>query len=134
MLPAGKRILIPRLTDYMPNIAIHGYSPLESPQLQIKLVDQIVDSNGWVLHEKQVSPFSYEIRFELELANIVEMYSALQRTGVQLTRVAHRALTEMCLCRQYLPDPEQIVTITLRVGMMQEENLRFRRFLRSHPA
>ncbi len=119
----------------MSNIAIHGYSPLETPQLQMRLMDQILDSNGWVLEEKQLSPFSYEIRFELELGNIVEMYSALQRTGVQLTRVAHQAMTEICLCRKHLPEQEfQMVIITLRVGLMQEENLRFRRFLRSHPA
>ncbi len=120
----------------MPTLAIHGYSPLESPQLQIKLVDQIVDSFGWVLAEQQVSPFVYQICFELELSNIVEMYSALQRTGVQLTRVAHRALTEVCNCQKHLPalEQQQIVTITLRVGMMQEENLRFRDFLRSQPA
>ncbi len=120
----------------MSNIAIHGYSHLESPQLQIRLVDQIIDSNGWVLEEKQLTPFSYEIRFELELGNIVEMYSALQRTGVQLTRVAHRSMTEVCLCQKHLPEQEQfqMVIITLRVGLMQEENLRFRSFLRCHSA
>ena len=119
----------------MSMIAIHGYSPLESPQLQMRLMDQILDSNGWVLEEKQLTPYSYEIRFELELGNIVEMYSGLQRTGVQLTRVAHQAMTEICLCKQHLPEQEfQMVIITLRVGLMQEENLRFRRFLRSQPA
>ncbi len=120
----------------MHDISIHGYSPLESPKLQIKLVDQIVDSGGWVLGEKQLSPFSYQIRFELEIGNIVEMYGALQRAGVQFTRTAHFALAEMCTCQKYLPEPEQmqIVTITLRVGMLQEENTRFRNFLRSRPA
>ncbi len=120
----------------MPNISINGYSPLESPKLQIKLVDQIVDSSGWVLEERQISPISYQIRFELEMSNIVEMYSALQRAGVQFPRTAQRALTEMCLCQKYLPDPEQthILTITLRVGTLQDENLRFRRFMRARPA
>ena len=120
----------------MPNIAIHGYSPLESPQLQVKLVDQILYCRGWVLEEKQLSPLSYQIRFELELSNMMEMYGALQRTGVQFTRTAHRALTEMCLCQKHLPEAEQmqVVTILLRVGLLQEENVRFRRFLRSRPA
>lgn len=122
--------------EHMHDIAIHGYSSLEPPQLQVRLVDQILDCRGWVLEEKQLTPLSYQIRFEVELWNIVEMYSALQRTGVQFTRTAHRALTEMCLCQKHLPEPEQIqiITITLRVGMLQEENVRFRRFLRSRPA
>ena len=120
----------------MPNIVIHGYSPLEPPQLQVRLVDQILDCSGWVLEEKQLTPFSYQIRFELELGNMMDMYGALQRTGVLLTQTAHRALTEMCLCQKHLPEPEQmqIVSITLRVGLIQEENIRFRRFLRSRPA
>lgn len=119
----------------MPNIVIHGYSPLESPQLQVRLVDHILDCRGWVLDEKQVTPLSYQIRFELELYNIVEMYSALQRAGLLLTQTAHRALTEMCLCQKHLPEREQyqIVTVSLRVGLVQEENMRFRHFLRSRP-
>jgi hypothetical protein len=119
----------------MPSILIHGHSPLEPSQLQIRLVDQILDCCGWVLEEKQLSPLSYQIRFELELKNIVDIYGALQRTGVHLTRTAHRAMTELCLCQKYLPAAKQlqIVTLTLRVGLLQEENVRFRCFLRARP-
>jgi hypothetical protein len=120
----------------MPSIAVHGYSALESPRLQIRLVDNIVDSQGWVLEEKQVSSVSYQIRFEVEMENVVEMYGALQRAGVQFPRSAQRAFTEMCLCNKFQSDPEQmpILTITLRVGTLQEENMRFRKFLRSSAA
>jgi hypothetical protein len=114
---------------------IHGHSSCEPSQLQIRLVDQILDCNGWVLEEKQVTPLSYQIRFEVELGDIMEMYGSLQRSGVHLTRTAHRALTELCLCQRHLPPAGQlqVVTITLRVGLMQEENMRFRSFLRARP-
>ncbi len=120
----------------MPSIAIHGYSALESPKLQIRLVDHLVDSKGWVLEEKQVSSVAYQIRFEVEMDNVVEMYSALQHAGVQFPRTAQRAFTEMCLCKKFSSDPDliQILTITLRVGTLHEENMRFRKFLRSSAA
>ena len=120
----------------MPSIAIHGYSALQSPKLQIRLVDHIVDSKGWVLEEKQVSSVAYQIRFEVEMDNVVEMYSALQHAGVQFPRTSQRTFTEMCLCNKFSSDPDlmQILTITLRVGTLHEENLRFRKFLRSNAA
>ncbi len=118
----------------MLHIAIHGYSSTDQAELQALLVQLVVDCGGWILEEKPLSLVAYNLRFEVSLSNIVELYGALQQTGIQFTPVAHRALAEMCLCQQHLSEDDdvQFVSIDLHVGTLAEENMRFRRVVRQH--
>ena len=118
----------------MLKIALHAYSTVDEMELEGRLVQAVVDCRGWILEEKAVSITGYRLRFEVGLADIAEVYAALQQLGLQLTPMAHRALTEMCLCRKHLPpsDEPQIVLIDLYVGMLDEARTRFRSFLQRH--
>ena len=118
----------------MLKIALHGYSPIGQTELQGSLLQLVVDCHGWILDERPISLNSYRLRFEVGLVEILDLYGSLQQTGLQLTPMAHRALTQMCLCRKHLPATEepQIVSIDLYVGTLEEEHIRFRRFVRIH--
>jgi hypothetical protein len=118
----------------MPKISLYAYSSMEQAELQARLVQLIVDCGGWVLEEKTRSVGGYGLRFEVALSEIAEVYSALQQSGILLTSVAHRSLTEMCLCSKHLKrDEAQIVSVHLHVGMMRQEDVRFRRFVLREP-
>ena len=120
----------------MLKIALHGYSTVDEMELESRLVQAVVDCRGWILEEKAVSITGYRLRFEVGLEEIADLYAALQQLGLHLTPMAHRELTEMCLCRKHLPptDEAQIVLIDLYVGMLDEARTRFRNFLRIHSA
>jgi hypothetical protein len=118
----------------MLKIALHGYSSVDQLELEGRLIQIVVDCRGWILEEKSISVTGYRLRFEVGLVDIPDLYGGLQEAGLQLTPLAHRALTEMCLCRKHLPptDDVPIVSIDLYVGILDEERLRFRRFVRMH--
>jgi len=120
----------------MLKIALHGYTSVAPVEVESRLTQVVLDCCGWILEEKPVSVSAYRLRFEVGLADIQDLYASLQQAGLQLTPMAHRALTEMCLCRHHLPPggEAQIVSIDLYVGTRDEEGIRFRRFVRMHPA
>jgi len=116
--------------------SIHGYCRTEQEELRAQLVQLVTEHHGWILEDKLLSPTAYQLRFEVALYDIVEVYAAFQQTGVHLTPSAHRALTEMCLCQKHLAEEMdvQIVTIEMHVTSLEEESIGFRRLLRSHSA
>ncbi len=118
----------------MLKIALHGYSSIGQLEFEAQIVQAVVDCRGWILEEKATSITSYRLRFEVGLQEIPDLYGALQQAGLQLTPMAHRALTEMCLCRKHLPpsDDVQVVSIDLYVGTLDEERIRFRQFVPMH--
>ena len=117
----------------MLKIALHSYSSIDQMEIEGRLAQIVVDCRGWILEEKATSLTAYRLRFEVALADIPDLYGCLQQVGLQLTPMAHRALTEMCLCRKHLPmEDEQVVSIDLHVGTLDEERIRFRRFVRMH--
>ncbi len=118
----------------MLKIALHGYSSIEQLELQGRLVQLVLDCHGGIVDERPMSLTAYRVRFELALADVADLYGSLQQAGLHLTPLAHRALTEMCLCRKHLPGTQeaQIVSIDLYVGTLDEERVRFQRLVRTY--
>ena len=118
----------------MLKIALHSYSSVEQVELQECLFQVVVDCHGCIFDERPMSLTAYRLRFEVSLADIPDLYGSLQQVGLHLTPMAHRALTEMCLCRKHLPPTReaQIVSIDLYVGTLDEEHRHFQRFVRMH--
>lgn len=115
----------------MLNIALHAYSSIEQVELQARLLHVVLECHGWVLEEKPPSLSAYRLRFEVGLSSIAELYGALQQAELQFTPVAHRALTEVCLCQKHLSENAEIriVSIDLHVAMSDAEHVRFRRLV-----
>ncbi|MHB8302731.1 MAG: hypothetical protein ACYDC6_07855 [Acidobacteriaceae bacterium] len=120
----------------MLRISVHGYSIEEQAEVQAMLLQLVVDRHGWILEEHRLSATAYRLRFEVGLFDIVEVYGALQQTGLQFTPSTHRALSEMCLCQKHLTEDEevQIVTVDLQVTKAEDEALRLQRFRRPYPS
>ena len=120
----------------MLSIALHGYSVIDRLELESRLAQAVSDCRGWIVDEKSVSITGYRLRFEIALVDIADLYGALQQVELQFTPLAHRALTEMCLCRKHLvsrPQEEtRIVSIDLYVGVLDVDRIRFGHFLQMH--
>lgn len=118
----------------MLKIFIHGYNSSEQSEIRALLLQLVIDRHGWVVEENTSPASQYRLRFEIALFDIMEVYGALQTTGIQFTPLAHRALTEMCLCQKHLSDSHEVQTVTvdLRVTTQEEERVHFQRFVRPH--
>lgn len=99
----------------MPTICLHIRSPLEAEDLRAQLVRFVLHGKGWVLEEKTSAPAGYSMRFEMPMAGIAGFYMALQEHGLLLTAVAHRRLTEMCLCDKHLAPTDEARLVAVHV-------------------
>ncbi len=65
-------------------------------------ITEAVDrAGGWILDRRTMAAHALELRIELQVRALIDVYAAVVSSGVELTREAHMLLTERCLCRQY---------------------------------
>lgn len=67
-----------------------------------------------------------EIRLEIQLRSILDLYASIVSCGLELTRSGHLALTDLCSCRKNLAsvaDVGQVVTIRLEISFLEDVTL-----------
>jgi len=115
-------------------VDLHGYSYLDRQGLLPQLVTSFTNCGGWILERKTTSATKIEFRLEIQLRGIVDLYSSLVSSGVELTRNTHALLTDLCTCRHNLSrtvDPAaaarypagQVLTIRLEVNFLEDVTL-----------
>ena len=105
---------------------LKGYCYGERETLLPQLSTAFTDCGGWVLERRTTSSTSIEYRFEIQLAGILELYGAMVEMGLELTRIAHAVLTDLCVCRQHMTrsvDPCQILTLHLEISFLTDVTL-----------
>jgi hypothetical protein len=110
----------------MHTLDLQGYSYQERQGLLPNLTSAFTLCGGWVLERKTLSATSMEFRLEIQLRAIVELYSQLVATGVELTRTAHQTLTDLCACRHHLAlsaEPNQVLSIRLELSFLEDVTL-----------
>ena len=96
----------------------HGLLPL--------LTTAFSNCGGWMLERKTLSPTHMEFRIEIQLRSILDLYSAIVATGVELNRAGHHSLTGLCNHRRHLSlatELGQIVAIRLELNFLDEMTL-----------
>jgi hypothetical protein len=123
-----------QVRDKMLKISIDGFSAAGQTGVQKMLLQLVMDRHAWGVEEDLSTACVYRLRFEFALFDIVEVYGALQRTGIQFTPEAHRALTQVCVCEKYFADSTEVkmVTVDLQVTSREELRVHFQNFARSH--
>lgn len=105
---------------------IQGFSYEERNSLLPTLTLALADCGGWLLCRKTLSPSMMEIRLEIQLRSIVDLYASIISSGLELTRAGHLALTDLCTCRKNLATPAdlgQVVTIRLEISFLEDITL-----------
>ena len=105
---------------------LQGYSYQDRQGLLPNLTSAFSQSGGWVLERKTISATSMEFRIEIQLHGIVELYSSLVGTGLELTRATHATLTALCNSRKHLArshQPGQLVSIRLGLSFLEDVTL-----------
>ncbi len=111
----------------MPTLDLQGYSYQDRTGLLPELTSALTHSGGWVLERRTLSATTMEFKLEIQLRGIVELYSALIGTGLELTRTTHSMLTDLCTCRQHrnrtVTDPAQVVSLRLELSFLEDVTL-----------
>jgi hypothetical protein len=105
---------------------LQGYSYEDRQGVLPTLTSAFTQCGGWVLERKTTSPTTMEFRIEIQLRGIVELYSSLVATGVELTRATHTTLTALCTSRHHLAtshDPTKVVSIRLELSFLEDVTL-----------
>jgi hypothetical protein len=107
----------------MQSLDIQGFSYEERHGLLTALTSAFADCSGWILDCKALSPSTMEFRVEIELRAIVDLYSSIVTSGLELTRSGHLGLTHLCTCRKNLSAPAglgQLVTIRIVISFLED--------------
>lgn len=109
----------------MQMLQIQGYSYEDRQGLLPVLTGAVTGCGGWVLDRKMLSAATLEIRVEVELRAVLDLYAAMVAAGLELTRSGHLALTGLCLCQKHFKSMSQgkVVTIRIEISFLEEANL-----------
>lgn len=110
----------------MASLEIQGFSYDERADVLPGLLASLADCGGWVLEKKALSPNMMELRVEVQLRSILELYGSIIAAGLELTRSSHLALTDLCTCRRNVAataDLSQVVAVRMEIRFLEEVTL-----------
>jgi hypothetical protein len=119
----------PRRTEaciLMQSLDIQGFSYEERHGFLPTLTSAFADCGGWILDRRTLSPSSMEFRIEIQLRAVIDLYSSIIGSGLELTRAGHLGLTHLCTCRKNLSAPanhDQLVTIRIEISFLEDATL-----------
>lgn len=96
-------------------IEVHSVSLEERGLMLPRLYKALAASGCWTVSYKRCGVRSVEYSFEVELAAMVELYCGLAQTGLEMTELSHRALTELCVLRTHERAVREAQCLTPRV-------------------
>lgn len=110
----------------MTSLEIQSFSYDERSGVLPGLITSLADCGGWVLDRRTLSPSMIELKIEVQLRSILDLYSSIVAAGLELTRSSHIALTDLCTCRRNLTsltDLGQVITVRLEISFLEEVTL-----------
>src|SRR6202012_5941938 len=119
-------ITILRGPSFMQSLDIQGFSYEERHGLLPTLTSAFADCGGWILDRKTLSPSTMEFRLEIQLRAVVDLYTSIIASGLELTRVGHLGLTHLCTCRKHLStavELGQVVSIRIEISFLEDATL-----------
>jgi hypothetical protein len=110
----------------MQSIDIQSFSYEERTAVLPTLTNSFADCGGWVLDRKTLSPTTIQFRIEIQLRAVLDLYAAILAAGIELTRPAHLALTDLCTCRKHLHSSielSQVIALRIEISFLDDVTL-----------
>jgi len=108
----------------MQSLDIHGFSFSDRFQIMLSLTTSLTDSGAWITDRSTVSPSITELRFEIQLGCVLDLYTALVLTGLELTRTAHAAMTDLWTCYNNLGTRyNEVIAVRLEINFLEDVTL-----------
>ena len=113
-------------TTSMPSLDLQTFTYDDRVNVLPVLLVALADCGGWVLDRRTLSASTLELRIEVQLRSIVDLYGSVIAVGLELTRASHLSLTDLCTCRKNAmtgSDLGQIVTLRMEVSFLEDLTL-----------
>jgi hypothetical protein len=110
-------------TGYDPVVELRGHSYDDHRQIVPALLDSVASCGCWVLEQRALSPTMTELRFEVQLRSVFELYSGLIASGLELTPDSHIRMTGLCTVRDHNPRQakrRRIITMRLELSFLEQ--------------
>jgi hypothetical protein len=110
-------------TDDDPVVELRGHSYDDHRQIVPALLDSVASCGCWVLEQRALSPTITELRFEVQLRSVFELYSGLIATGLKLTPDSHIRMTGLCTVRDHNPRQakrRRVITMRLELSFLEQ--------------
>jgi hypothetical protein len=110
----------------LPTLDLQSFSYDDRSNVLPVVITSLADCGGWVVGRRTLSTSTVELRVEVQLRSILDLYGAMIAAGLELTRASHLALTDQCTCRKNaatVADLGQIVTLRLEISFLEDMTL-----------
>ncbi len=104
-------------------VELRGHSYADHRQVVPSLLDAVAACGCWVLEQRATSPTMTELRLEVQLRSVFELYSSLIAAGVELTRDSHTRMSGLCTVRDHNPRQakrRRIITVRLELSFLEQ--------------
>ncbi len=104
-------------------VELRGHSYADHRQVVPLLLDAVAACGCWVLEQRATSPTTTELRLEVQLRSVFELYSSLIASGVELTRDSHTRMSGLCTVRDHNPRQakrRRIITVRLELSFLEQ--------------
>jgi hypothetical protein len=111
------------LTGDSPPIDLRGHSHDDHRTIVPALLETMAACGCWILDQRALSSTQTELRFEIQLRSVFELYSGLMAAGVELSRDSHVRLISLCTLRGHNPRHarrRRVITVRLEVSFLEE--------------
>jgi len=103
---------------------IHGFSYSDRFQIMLSLTTSLTDSGAWITDRSTVSASVTELRFDIQLGCVLDLYSAFISTGLELTRSAHLTMTDLWTCYNNLQTrANEVISVRLEINFLEDVTL-----------
>jgi hypothetical protein len=109
----------------MQSLDLQSYSYSDRYNVLQTLTNSLTNSGAWITDRNTVSSSITELRLEIQLCSVVELYIALMESGLELTRAAHDALTDLWTCHNNLDisSGSNVINVRLEVNFLEDITL-----------
>lgn len=108
----------------MQSIELQAHTYEERHGLLPTLTTTVSMCGAWIVERKTLSSTAMEIRMEVQLQMIVELYAAMLSAGIEFGRDGHQALADLCTCRKHMElDRLGLLTIRMELSFLDDVTL-----------
>ena len=110
----------------MQSLDIQSFSYEDRTAILPALTTALTNNGGWLMDSKTISASTLELRIEVHLLAVLDIYAALIASGLELTRSGHLALTEACTCRSHFAKSAalgQTIAMRLEVSFLHDSDI-----------
>jgi hypothetical protein len=104
------------------SIDLRGHSYADHRQIVPALIESMAACGCWMVEQRALSPTTTELRLEVQLRSVFELYSGLVCSGIELTRDSQVRMAGLCTLRNHNPRQakrRRVLSVRLELSLLE---------------